>query len=215
MLVLSDIENFFPSISSGRVYRTFVDRLGCSPDVAHLLTRLTTLEGSLPQGSPTSTILANLVILPLAWRLDRLASRHCASYGQYVDDVAISGPDHLRRLPPTIKRIITQEGFQPKESKTQAVPSYREQVVTGIRVDHQMGVSSESLEKANSQLDSLISDAECGKVPVHRALWSAEGKVRYISSLNRGAGKVLANRLRNIRAKLGFVNDTKFSLKGP
>ena len=60
MVATCDLANFFPSIRSGRVYETF-QAIGCAPDVAHLLTRLTTVDGRVPQGSPTSPMLAVLV----------------------------------------------------------------------------------------------------------------------------------------------------------
>src|SRR6266498_92801 len=60
-LLVADIREFYPSISYRRVYRMFVT-LGCIPDVARLLTRLTTRAHRLPQGAPTSPALANLYI---------------------------------------------------------------------------------------------------------------------------------------------------------
>ncbi|MEK6710804.1 MAG: reverse transcriptase family protein [Nitrospinota bacterium] len=60
MVAKFDMKDFFPSISSGRVYDFFV-QIGCSPDVARLLARLTTYKGRIPQGTPTSPMLAVLV----------------------------------------------------------------------------------------------------------------------------------------------------------
>src|ERR1035437_4047201 len=50
----TDLLDFYPSISSKRVYETFLS-LGFSTHFSHWLTKLTTWKGELPQGTPTST----------------------------------------------------------------------------------------------------------------------------------------------------------------
>src|SRR5262249_55450888 len=54
-----DIEQCFPSIVPWMV-RAIFQALGFGQEAAGLLTKLTTWEGQLPQGAPTSTPLANL-----------------------------------------------------------------------------------------------------------------------------------------------------------
>ena len=49
-----DISDFFPSISSNRVYRLFTQRLCCSPDVARLCTKMCTYNYHLALGLVTS-----------------------------------------------------------------------------------------------------------------------------------------------------------------
>jgi len=61
MVFKADIKDCFPSIKSGRVYELFSERLACSPNVARILTRITTIDGTLPQGYPTSTIIAVMI----------------------------------------------------------------------------------------------------------------------------------------------------------
>ena len=59
-VVRLDIKDFFPSIGLGAVESVFRP-FGYKPDVVNLLSRLTLLNGKLPQGAPTSPYLANLV----------------------------------------------------------------------------------------------------------------------------------------------------------
>lgn len=106
-----DIKDFFPSITSKRVYAMFAMDCGCSPDVARLLTKLTTIDGHLPQGFPTSPMIANLVARPLAQKLAGLASQHGAHFTQYLDDMTISGPEHVCRLKNIAIKIVRQERF--------------------------------------------------------------------------------------------------------
>ena len=62
LLVTLDVRQCFPSITNIHIYRVWSNFLGCSPPVAAMLTRLTTFGRHLPQGAPTSPLLANLFI---------------------------------------------------------------------------------------------------------------------------------------------------------
>ncbi|MCP4991150.1 MAG: hypothetical protein GY928_35380 [Colwellia sp.] len=47
-----DLKDFFPNLTNKRIYNLFLKRLGCTAGISSYLTKLTTLNGSLPQGSP-------------------------------------------------------------------------------------------------------------------------------------------------------------------
>jgi hypothetical protein len=119
-----DLEDFFASVSAGRVYGIF-RTAGYPEPVAHKLTGLTTntlpvdewaavprpttqpsIEAHhrlgrrlatphIPQGAPTSPALANLAAFRLDRRLAGLASSLGATYSRYADDLTISGPRPL------------------------------------------------------------------------------------------------------------------------
>jgi len=215
MLLKFDIEDFFPNVKHCMVYRMFVERLGCRASVAAKLTRLTTLRGCLPQGSPTSTIVANLVIEPLALRMNGLAQQHGAGYGQFVDDGTISGPAHLRALVPLVKRIVAQEGFRAKEGKTQCVDAEQEQVVTGCRVNQQLDIPSEKVKEVRGILESLRADIEQDHLPTAKRLASIEGKIRYVTGLNRGTGRRLHHQYLRVIVALPRSGATRAVLKAP
>lgn len=82
----TDLQNFYPSIKHKQVYNTFI-LLGYSDHLAHWLTKLTTWKYELPQGTPTSTHIANLVFLETDKKLIELAERHNLTYTRYVDDL--------------------------------------------------------------------------------------------------------------------------------
>jgi hypothetical protein len=66
-VITNDIKSFFPSVSHRMVFDALRREQGLGRDVAALITRLTTIEGYLKEGAPTSGHLANLV---LAHKLD-------------------------------------------------------------------------------------------------------------------------------------------------
>jgi retron-type reverse transcriptase len=134
MVLKMDVEDFFPRIRFQQVYRMF-EAYGCSPDVAGVLTRLTTYNHQLPQGAPTSPSIANMVYAHTARRLQGLAEAHKADYSDYVDDNTFSGPRHLPRLVPLVSRILKQSGFKANPHKVQTLDCSREQIVTGVKVN--------------------------------------------------------------------------------
>lgn len=199
-LLVSDIANFFPSIPCGRVYDLFANKLGCVPDVARHLTRLTTLDGHVPQGSPTSTIVAVLVAAPLSRRVAKLAKSHRADFSQYVDDLSVSGPSFLERIQPTIERVIRQERFPINRKKTKVRTQRQEQVVTGVRLNAGLDVPKKRLWKLRDAINDVESKLERGCGVSDRAWRSLEGKARAIKTLNLGCGRFYMRRIRKMRS---------------
>jgi hypothetical protein len=86
-----DIEDFFPSITFYRVRGLLQQTpFKFSYQVATVLAHLCTFNGTLPQGSPTSPLLANLVCRGLDRDLMNIAKRHRAIYTRYADDITFS-----------------------------------------------------------------------------------------------------------------------------
>ena len=199
-LLVLDIANFFPRIPSGRVYGLFTNTLGCAPDVARYLTRLTTLDGHVPQGSPTSTIVAALIAAPLSRRVANLAMNHHARFSQYVDDLTVSGPAFLERIQPTIERVIRQERFLVNRKKTRVLPRRQEQVVTGVRLNDGPDVPRKRRRKLRDAIN--IVEKKLGKgCCVSDSEWrSLEGKAREIRNLNLGCGRFFMRRIGKMRS---------------
>ena len=90
MLLSLDIEKCFPNITCKKIYYAF-RRNGCSKSVARILVDLTTKDGVLPQGCPTSSSICNLVMAPLVTKMFNANSIKGISTTQYVDDLFFSG----------------------------------------------------------------------------------------------------------------------------
>ena len=105
-----DLEDFFPSITRQRIY----GRLVAAPyslhnNVANLIAALSTNAFSqLPQGSPSSPVIANIMAAQLDAELAQLCGSLGCWYTRYADDITIST---LRgELPPAIARYPTARG---------------------------------------------------------------------------------------------------------
>jgi RNA-directed DNA polymerase len=193
-----DIRDFFPSITPRMVYAMFVKRCGCSPDVARVLTKITTIDGSLPQGTPSSTIISALVAENLSRRFQRLASQHDGRHSQFVDDTAVSGPDHLQKLKALAIRIIEQEGFRVHPGKVQVLDASEERVVTGVRVGGNVDVPAKKLAEVKEAIHRVSRRIGDREVIPERDIRSLEGRIEYVRRLNPGAGKYLSRQLRRL-----------------
>lgn len=183
VVLTMDIRSFFPAISHRMVYGCFIE-LGCTPDVARAITELVTFKGRLPQGAPTSTVVANLVAAPLVNRLQQLAKLHGAKFTQFVDDITLSGPEHVRLLAPLIRKIVSQNRFSIKNGKTKIMVRSTEQEVTGVRVDGGLSVPTRHLTAFSKDLD-LFGSAIPGSAEREKLRKRLEGKIGYFRRLSK------------------------------
>lgn len=126
-----DIKNFFDSISTSQVKEALI-RLGIADDVAELLSKLTTVNGSLRQGLHTSPDLSNHCLYGIDEKLAAYAKSHDIVYTRYGDDMTFSGstkPDLA-----AIRTIIESPGFQLNEDKIKFQHRGSNQYVTGLTV---------------------------------------------------------------------------------
>lgn len=156
-LWVADIQQFYPSISHRHVYAMFV-QLGCIPDVARLLTKLTTYSSRLPQGAPTSPALANLYLRlsRIAGRIEGLAARHQLQVTFFGDDILISSDRPFHGLTTHLGKIVEDCGLRLHQSKTQPVvgPGERHQAI-GV-VMNSFGTDVDVPKSYRRQLRTLI-----------------------------------------------------------
>lgn len=128
-----DLEDFFPSISDGRVANIF--RLtGYSWRASYFLSLLCTCDGGLPQGAVTSPALSNLAAAKLDRRIAGFTSRRNIVFTRYADDITLSSnnPAALCKALPTVMRIIRNERFKVNTEKTKMVGPRRRCKITGL-----------------------------------------------------------------------------------
>jgi RNA-directed DNA polymerase len=203
-LVTVDVKQFFPQVRHSVVYRMFRTEFGFGRDVARLITRLTTYRAELPQGSPTSTAIANLLLtMPLDRVIATAAQQRKVDYSRYVDDTAMSG-DNPRPLINDVARQLSSRGLrihrpntrEPKKSKLRIMPGTGPQKITGLNVNSPTGpsVPRASRDNIRAAIHALptLSPAETQK-----ALRSIQGRIQHVARLNPGAGERLKRYLQS------------------
>ena len=144
VVVRMDLKDFFGATAAPKV-RAFFRGLGWGQEASDLLTTLTTHEGSLPQGAPTSPRLANLVNRGLDARLAGLARRAGATYTRYADDLTFSfeadDPSRIRALVRAVRFIARSEGYEVHPRKKLHIRRRHDrQVVTGLVVNRRVNL---------------------------------------------------------------------------
>jgi RNA-directed DNA polymerase len=113
----TDIKKCFPSIKPIMVYNLFIT-YGFSPDVSRLLTLLTTYKNELPQGSPTSTYLENLIFYNIDILLNNLILKNNIIYTRFVDDMIFSSNKDFKEHTNEIISILRNNKFNISHNKT-------------------------------------------------------------------------------------------------
>ena len=178
------------------VFRMFRNELGFGRDVASLLTRLTTYRSYLPQGAPTSTAVANLLLAaPIDVPVSAKATRSGLRYSRFVDDIAISGwdPKPLINIIAKLlsrRRLPIHRSKPNQRSKLKSTPSGRAQVVTGLIVNSPTGLSVPKArrDKIRAAIYALL---RAPKHELQRAIASVCGKIAYVAQFNPGAARRL------------------------
>ena len=158
LVITMDIKDFYPSVKRHMVRATLRAR-GASPDLAEMLTRLTTYNNHVPHGAPTSSQMTRIVLHPVAEHIERLMQGvgHNSSASIYVDDLTVSGPYGLARLQKTIIGLFARHGFTIHDdpAKTRLMHQDEEQIALGIKVNHGIEVSSEFVRKYKAKKREL------------------------------------------------------------
>ncbi|MEG0169612.1 MAG: retron St85 family RNA-directed DNA polymerase [Erysipelotrichaceae bacterium] len=134
-LINMDIKDFFTSIKFHEVYKIF-KYYGYTKEISFALTKLCTFQGKLPQGSPTSPVLSNIVCLKLDKRLSLLAKKYNATYTRYADDITFSGSSGIEKVKEICEKILHDEQFEVNMAKTRISYHHERQEVTGLIVNN-------------------------------------------------------------------------------
>jgi hypothetical protein len=105
----------------------------------------------LPQGAPTSPVITNIVCQRLDHLLTGVAKRFGLKYSRYADDITFSSmhnvyqaeSDFLKEL----HRLIAEQGFHIKESKTRLQKDGYRKEVTGLLVNDKVNVQQRYIKQ--------------------------------------------------------------------
>ena len=171
----TDLKDFFPYVTHKMVYEMFV-RVGFSPDVSSLLTKLTTYKGHLPQGSPTSTTIANLVFMPTGLVLQSIADREGLRFTTFVDDVTMSSQNDFKHVVPEIIETIVSSGFKISQGKTTYKSGIKE--ITGVQMLNNSMTVTDKFKNAFAEEKDLYS-------PRAKGLLNYQKRIRLVSKAKK------------------------------
>ncbi|MDE0685085.1 MAG: retron Ec67 family RNA-directed DNA polymerase/endonuclease [Candidatus Poribacteria bacterium] len=169
-----DLKDFFPSFNFGRVRGYFMkdNRFELHERVATIIAQIACHNNELPQGSPCSPIITNLIGHLLDVRLVRFAQQNKCSYSRYADDITFS--TNLKEFPaelalPTdessqnwqlsaaLLSEIHNAGFEVNKDKTRMQFRGSRQTTTGLIVNRKVNVRSEYYKNVRAICHQLFS----------------------------------------------------------
>lgn len=105
----------------------------------------------LPQGAPTSPVITNIVCQKLDYLLSGVAKRFGLKYSRYADDITFSSMHNVYQpeseFLKELHRIIAEQNFHIKESKTRLQKDGYRKEVTGLLVNEKANVQQRYIKQ--------------------------------------------------------------------
>jgi 5S rRNA maturation endonuclease (ribonuclease M5) len=200
-----DLENFFDSFNFGRVRGFFIKNRNfqLDPNIATVIAQIACYNNKLPQGSPCSPVITNLITHSLDIRLASLAKKYKCTYTRYADDITFSTRKSL--FPPQImkeeadgydgyipgKKLtweIDHAGFSINNKKTRIQYKDSRQDVTGLIVNQKPNTKKEYWRTARAKCNSLFKTGKFTSikddVEVDGNINELEGQLNFIDQVD-------------------------------
>ena len=200
----ADLKDFFPSINFGRVLGFFAkDRnFALEPKVATVIAQVACHNNQLPQGSPCSPVISNLIAHVLDIHLNKVARIARCTYTRYVDDLTFSTNE--KNFPASVARLVAgssdawvpgdglvkyvyRAGFKLNYDKTRMQRRDSRQDATGLIVNKKVNVRNEYYKIARAKCHHLFVNGFCYSDKDHTALSdeALEGTMSFIYHIRR------------------------------
>jgi RNA-directed DNA polymerase len=195
-VVKMDIKSYYPNVTTHHVYGVWRNVLGCSPEVAKLLTKLTTCAFHLPQGAPTSPALANLFLGAIYGPVLALASAKDITVTVWVDDLTFSGSS-ARQIMEIVRQTLAANGLKDSRKKRVILGPRDTKLITGVRLGKD---GPRACRIKMREIRAGITNLSLGKLTEQgreRDIQSLTGKIAHIRSLCAADAVRLDTQLKN------------------
>lgn len=212
-----DLRDFFHSISQEQVLAVFSQapfRFGTK--AAQLLADLTTYQGRLPQGAPSSPVLSNLVCIELDQQLMKFAKKKGWTYTRFSDDLTFSSKrEFSQKNVESLYKRIRAAGFVPQVDKVKQYMEGDTPMVTGLLLmEDYPDISPDYLQGIKSDLKLLkwiVKQGErAGHVfrgfPIQKFCRSIRGQINFVGFVRGRQHKSflkLQKRFQNLQVRMG------------
>lgn len=186
-----DIENFFDNINFCKVYNSCFNESLYPKKLGMLLTNLCVYNDRLPQGSPTSGYISNIVLRNFDCNIDAYCKDKNINYTRYSDDMTFSGDFDIRKLIKYVNELLYKERFRLNKSKIKVVLNTTRQQVTGIVVNEKINLSKNYKRKIRQEVYYILKYGVKSHIKkrnislsCNRYLSVLLGKINYVLTVN-------------------------------
>jgi hypothetical protein len=205
-VICEDIEKFFDNITADTVLQIWQDFFGFGDEPAQLLTALTTREGKVFQGTPTSSYLANLAFWNIEGTLvEKLAARNMR-YSRYVDDVTISScapisPENKTWAIAQVMAMMGSRGFRAARDKHSIQAGNHRVSVMNLNVNRKAGFSAKARANLRAMVHQLEQDFNRNETGLNFriGLDKAGGRIGHMARFHASEAAALRERVQTMR----------------
>lgn len=225
-----DLADFFGTINFGRVRGYFIkdNSFGLDPAVATVIAQIACHENALPQGSPCSPVISNLVANILDARLLRLAKASGCTFTRYADDLTFSTnktifPSEIANelagakweVGEQLQNLIERSGYKLNTAKTRMSLRKSRQTVTGLVVNEKPNISQDYYRFVRAMCHSVFMTGTWYRpIPVEGTVSVPIGSLRPLEGMLSHIHFVRARRDRSDKAnKLAEFSAPKAPIK--
>ena len=186
-----DISNFFSTFNFGRVQGYFHKsrEFKFTKEFATILAQLVCYKGELPQGGPTSPLIANLIFYIVDLKILVLAKKYKLYYTRYADDMSFSTnnkmfkTEYLKFLK-ELSNILKYNGFEINENKTRLEYFTARQEVIGLTVNKKLNADKIFIKKTRAMANRLYKTNAFQINGEDGTLNQLEGRFSFINQLD-------------------------------
>jgi hypothetical protein len=206
LLINMDLQDFFPSITFERIRGVFKS-LGYSGHISTLLAMLCSFSERipievrgvtkhvavtrriLPQGSPASPMITNIICRRLDNRLEGLCKKFSYTYTRYADDMSFSTNEEIKdsvgKFCGIVNKIVKEEDFEIHLKKTRFLRPNNQQSVTGIVINgDQIGVPKKWVKRVRASLHHFRMMIENKEKLPEGFLTQLSGRISWLHNVN-------------------------------
>jgi hypothetical protein len=202
IVINEDISGFFPSITQQQVQDIWQYFFHFPSDIADILTKLTTHDGQLPQGAPTSSYLANLALWKSEAPTVENLSMKGIRYSRYIDDITLSSTHFQNDRSKTVmiekvRSMCDRNNYQVKRSKHRIESSGQPMCVNNLQINR--GVTLPKKERARIRAAVKSCEIHTGQDRTTNDYYmlfnSTRGRVNHLRKFHQHEARILLKRL--------------------
>jgi retron-type reverse transcriptase len=194
-----DLSDFFDSFNFGRVRGFFIknNNFKLNENIATVIAQIACLNNKLPQGSPCSPVITNLITHSLDIRLAKLAESNSCIYTRYADDITFSTRkssfstqlvvenENVFQIGKLLRKEIKRAGFFINNKKTRVQYKDSRQDVTGLVVNTKVNIKSDYWRETRAMCHNIFMTGSYTTVTGKGSVSELDGRMNFIDSIDK------------------------------